>query len=296
MIEDGFAHYVIICILRTLLGRRTAGLLFRPSAAVKSRSLRLRMKRSILKVLKLLPRVKTLSIVPASLDPSISSIVDGWIYDFQLWDLSVQDRQLIESLRTHQVNSELDKSAVALVVGASLKARGRKIIAAIGTQSRLKGFDLVATAAEEVNEVGWKFLVAGKIDQSCASFKAQLKNAGAILIDRFISEGEVLASYAISDAVWCCYHESYDQASGILGRAMQLGLPVIVREGSLSHRLCQSEQAPHLAVRADGDIAGVLAELPAENLIFGAKLARKFRQQSLSNLHVALGVAEYKSQ
>jgi hypothetical protein len=57
------------------------------------------------------------------------------------------------------------------------------------------------------------------------------------LINRFISDEELIELYKVSDTIWACYAPSYDQASGIFGRAVQFSVPVIVRDGSQVSKL-----------------------------------------------------------
>jgi hypothetical protein len=48
----------------------------------------------------------------------------------------------------------------------------------------------------------------------------------AFASNRSVTDAELLGAYAASDAVWCLYPPFGDHASGVLGRAAQLGIPV----------------------------------------------------------------------
>ncbi len=89
-LEGAFALYCLIAPSRALIGRRTVGLLLRPRPALTGQSLRLRIKRYILKWLRRLPQIQTLSILPFSVEPRFADIADGWIHDPQLWDLRAE--------------------------------------------------------------------------------------------------------------------------------------------------------------------------------------------------------------
>lgn len=292
MIEDSFAFYVVASLWRAALRRKTVGLLFRPRPAVRGKNLRLRLKRCILRLLKRIEAITTLSIVPIPLEPRMEEVVDGWIYDFQLWDLSDRDRAAVAELRAHRDAPQGEAAAAALVRQIEESAGDRRVLAAIGAQSRLKGFDKFAIAAKGALSKGWLFLAAGRVDPACLNYKVLLESSNALVIDRFVSDAELIAAYAACDAVWCLYDEDYDQASGILGRAAQFGLPVIVREGSLCHLFCRLEGLPHVASCGWDDVLEALSALPDPDAANGERLAGKFRAHSLVRLREALGLFE----
>ncbi|MDF2142049.1 hypothetical protein [Paenirhodobacter sp. CAU 1674] len=289
MIEDSSLGYVASAVLRQLLGRRTVGLLFRPGPALDGSSPRLRLKRNLLKLLKKMPRVTTLSIIPFSMRPDFAAVADGWIHDLQLWDMEDTDFKVIDALRSDQGCSDADAAAF---YGTILEAAaGRPVLVALGLQSRDKGFVRLAAAARDLTAQGWQIVVAGRIDPTLAAQKAELEKLGALVVDRFVSDGEILGAYAAASAVWCCYDPAYDQASGILGRAVQLGCPVVVRAGSLSEALCQQEARPFLAVDGAVDAPLTLSALPAGDAEGGRRAAKRFRERSLAVLSDALQLA-----
>lgn len=290
MIEDSFALYLAVALWRSLLGRRTVGLLFRPGPAIDGQSLRLRAKRVSLRLLRHLPLVQTLSIMPVSLDLRMSMIVDGWIHDFQLWDMGKAHRTLYRSLRKARAAPPGDEAA-RLHARLRHVAAGRRLLAAIGAQNRHKGFDVFADQAPQGGQF-WHFAAGGKLDGSCTEIATALAAAGGTVINRFLSDAEMLALYAASDAVWCHFAASYDQASGVLGRAVQFGLPVVVRAGSFSHRLCQQLGHAHLALEVPDDLRAGLHSLPAPDAAKGAALAAQMRRQSLARLCAALDIPQ----
>ena len=134
------------------------------------------------------------------------------------------------------------------------------------------------------------FACGGKITPAMASRKASLEEHGGFIRDRFITEAELRDFYASADVIWCVYAPDYDQASGILGRAMQLGLPVVVRKGSLIHRLCADEGVAHVALDDATDVADIIALASRKDPAKGAARALSHRAQSLRRLNDALGV------
>lgn len=286
MVEDHFGLYVLASLFRTLLGRRTVGLLFRPGPAVNGTSLRLKVKRHILRLLLRVPAVRTLSIVPTPLAPQIESIADGWIHDFQLWDLSETQRRLIADMRSGRQAGNPDASA--LLTASRNHASGRPLLVALGMQNRAKGIQMLAASMRQGGTAGWAVMVAGRFDPDSASTKAELESMGALVIDRHLSDQEIEAAYAVATAVWCLYDHSYDQASGILGRAIQLGLPTIVRRGSFSEALCQHEKVPHVAAQGGADIAAALAVLPKQEAEAGLALSKRLHRENAKRLRLAL--------
>lgn len=287
MVEEGSLRYVAVAFLRALAGRRTVGLLFRPGPALAAGGGRMWLKRVFLKLLKAMPAVRTLSIIPASIDPRIDTITDGWIYDFQLWDMTPEDHAAFAILRAGK--APCDPGGESLHRRIVETAQGRPVLLALGMQSRSKGFVHLARLAPQVVAQGWQIVVVGRVDPALSAEKARLVEAGALIEDRFVTDPEIVAAYAAAGAVWCCYDPSYDQASGILGRAIQFGVPVVVREGSFSAALVRGEGFPHLAVGGGANAPVDLGQLPAPNAELGRELSRKMRAHSLAILSEALG-------
>lgn len=274
-IEETFLLYLVASLLRALTGRRTAGLLLRPMPLVTSRRLRHRSARFALHWLKRLHACRTLTILPFSVFPGFSTVASGWIYDFQLWDLTGEEREAVETLRRERPVAE------------------RLMLMALGTQSRHKGFDLFADSYTRFSDLRarFQFISCGKVAPALAHYAAAFCEAGGVCVDRAVSDVELLGSYAASDAVWCLYPPVGDHASGILGRAAQLGIPVIVRYGSLAHRLCIVENIPHVSTTADGVADRLSVPLPPHDERRGHAMALRFACESEATLRAALGLA-----
>lgn len=293
MIEEGFWRYVGTSMLRALRGRRTIGLLFRPLPCVASRALRHRVKYTALRSLRRFRLISTLTIVPLDLDKRFSRIADGSVHDFQLWDLTPEEIATVQvsaGRRTPEETSAPEGTGFS-ALDLRKAAGDRKIVVSLGLLNRSKGFDFLAHAYATHSALREKVLVAagGRVEPASAAAGDALRKTGGWLADRFISNAELLQLYAAADVVWCYYEPDYDQASGILGRAMQLGLPVVVRKGSLNHLFCERLDYPHVA--SDGqDIDEVLDNLPPPLSPEEAeRLVERFRVESLSALAAAAG-------
>jgi len=227
MVEESFFLYVFVALIRVLFRRRTVGLIFRGRECVQRSSLRLKVKYCIMRILKRINNIRSISIVPFFVCPKIENICDDWIYDFQFWDKS-----FLESL-THK--EEVDKT-VELIKN---KACGRKIICAIGKQDKDKGFDefvRLYLSSEEIREE-FLFVSGGKVGGIDEVLIKDFESSGGLLINRRISDSELVALYQGAEIVWVCYSPEYDQSSGVLGRALQYQKLVIVRQGSIAENL-----------------------------------------------------------
>jgi hypothetical protein len=148
MIEESLSLYVFTCLVRSLTGRRTVGLLFRPLPAVQGTSARLVFKRMLLRMVRCLPGAATLTIMPFSVEPRFATIAKGWIYDPQFWDLFYP-----EAL-------DDDHTGGPLAQDIGRHAQGRAVCCAVGRQDIDKGFDLFARAYAEIQALRERFLFA----------------------------------------------------------------------------------------------------------------------------------------
>lgn len=249
MIEDNFMLYFFVACIRAFFGNKTAGLLFRPKPALNANNFRLKIKLYLLKFLKKIKKVQTLSIVPIPLEPEISTIVDDWIYDFQLWDITTEQKKVFEQLKNNMKPS-IDESEYQIVQQVKDYANGRPVVVSLGVQNKAKGTQILAENIQYFIQHNYCVVLAGRFADDCQEVKLALEKSGTLIFDRFITDEEILGLYATADAVWCYYDPSYDQASGILGRAVQLGVLPIVRPNSFSEKFCKAEgiifQAPKI--------------------------------------------------
>lgn len=277
MIEESFVGYLLAGLIRAMRGRRTVGLLFRGSEAVKGVSTKMRIKRWVLRWLKGIAQINTLAITPFSVAPELEVVADGWIYDPQLWDLA-----------------DGPPEASSALAGAVIEqAQGRKIVVALGDQGVEKGFGYFCRLWIDSPELRQRsfFVCAGKVEHALAGVAQEFAAAGGYLANRFISDDELISLYGACDVVWAHYAPTYDQASGIVGRALQLGRPVIVRTGSQMVRV--ADQLGFPVVQAPwNDSGGAIEAVSAAHPPFEPPLARlrQFRAQSLATLSRALGL------
>jgi len=164
--------------------------------------------------------------MPFAVFPRFEQVATGWIYDPQLWDL------------LHFGFSE--NSAFPMLQDLlSIKASSRRILTALGLQHQGKGFDYLVDlwcSSAEVRE-NFLFVVAGKVDYRSAQKAEMFVQEGGLLINRHLSDGELMYMYRCAHIIWSCYSPTYNQASGIFGRAIQFGVPVTVRKGSYLENL-----------------------------------------------------------
>lgn len=252
MIEESLVGYAAAALWRALLGRRTAGLLFR---APDEGSLRGRVKRAILSLLTRSAAISTISIVPFDANPSLARSCDGWIYDPQLWDIETAE-----------------PPGTPLADQVANESGGRKVLLALGLQNTIKGFDLLCRTwlGSEAVRGDWSFVAAGAVDDSLKGLAAEFSGAGGQVIDRFLTDEELNSLYGVADLVWCVYHPSYDQASGVFGRAFQFDVATLVRSDAAISRLSDAIGArslqtafdPGAVVRTLTDAYGTAASPP----------------------------------
>ena len=235
-IDDDLVGYFLVSATRALLGRRTVGIYLRPQSCNLC-GLKAWFKRQAFSVLKRLPPVSTLSIIPFDLDPSQANVVRGWLHDPQLWDL-------------YGVEDNPDTAMRATI---RQKAGRREVLAFLGQVSVIKGFPLLAAALQSDRTLLDRFcvVVAGQVSEDCVETAKTLEEQGVIFISRRLSDPEMTAVYQEAALIWACYDPSYDQASGIFGRATQRGRMVIVREHSLLVRYAEMLNFPALQLPCD---------------------------------------------
>ncbi|MCJ8052804.1 hypothetical protein GB928_022040 [Shinella curvata] len=274
MIEEAFVLYVVVCLLRAVVGRRTSGLLLRPLQLVVSNRWQCRIKRAILHWLKRFEAVQTLTILPFTVLPAAAFVARGWIYDIEFWDLTDAQHDAVDLLRRER------------------RPGDQLVLTSLGRQSARKGFDLFTEAYGRCAGLRdrFRFIACGRVAPAFVGHAASFRAAGGVAVDRVISDAELLGAYAASDIVWCLYPPAGDHATGILGRAAQLGIPVLVREGSLAHRLCAVENIPHAGATAEGVARRLAGPLPPRDAMRGRRMAHDFARQSEARLREALGL------
>ncbi|MES0123201.1 glycosyltransferase [Mesorhizobium sp. C420B] len=222
-LDDDLFSFVSIALQRAVHRRATVALFLGPQSCFGAFSFKRYIKRSIFAVLKQVPRVTIASIIPFSLAPEYRTIVNIGLYDPQWWDM-------------HDGSALKQPGDTSVATRVHEMAGGRPIVCWLGAASVRKGFaflvDILEANPDIAKQVCFIFAGVGNTEQTLAS---RFNAAGGIQIDRRLTDGEWQSLYGVADAVWACYEPMYDQASGVFGRALQFGVPAIVRRGSLIH-------------------------------------------------------------
>jgi len=274
---------LIRTIARSILGRKTVGLFFRPGDCIYATGLKYKIKKMLFRITAHLPHVSILTILPFEICPDFSKIATNGIYDPQLWDLQYLGASTDGA-------PDLQRQIVTA-------AQGRRIVIALGGQNYSKGFDCMVDlwcSSSEVRD-SFLFVATGKVSADSLGKARQFEQNSGFLLNRFIDNNELFALYQLADIVWSCYAPQYNQASGIYGRAVQLGVPVVVREGSYLEKLGEMIGHPTLALgfddphkAADNLLAWYPSPTDEETL---AKMVTKMREHSLAILAKAIGAA-----
>lgn len=275
MLDDRAPSFLVLALIRSLLGLRTSGLFFRSGECFRP-GLKYKIKQALFRALRLLPGVTVLTILPFQIDPRFALVAHGWIYDPQLWDLPI----LTEEKRENRIAEFNIREPAA----------GRKVIVALGGQERIKGFEFfcqIWLGSAELRE-RYMFAVAGRIPPGYGELLSRFEEAGGLAFNSFVTEDELRHAYAQADAVWCCYAPDYDQSSGIFGRSFQLGVPAIVREGSYVQQLSSLLDHDQVALtfgEVDLSVAVLLrSEFERADQVEIQKKVEALRDVSLANL------------
>lgn len=280
MLDDNIPVFLRSCLQNALSGRRTVGLFFRPGECFRRDRVKYRLKNLLFRVLKRMPTIRILTIMPFHVDPRFALVANDWIHDPQLWDMD-----LLPAAETQDALSATVRAA----------ANGRQVVVALGGQNRLKGFDRFATLWQSDLRLRQRYLfvAAGTVAAECAGDAQAFAEAGGLLLDRFISDEELLALYTASDLVWSCYAPHYNQASGIFGRAFQMGKPAIVRDGSYIATIARHLDHPVIVIAQDNATAtNDLLSWPTEPAPAKARTAMiaAMRQRDTQVLLSAFGI------
>ena len=219
-LDDGYFSFMLISVLRTVLGKKTVAIFIRPAQCFMSNKIIYRIKFFLFYFLKRLKKISVVTIVPFSIRESYKKVAAIGLHDPQLWDLSEEKHWGLESELSARIISQ---------------AKGRKIVSFVGSVSENKGieFFIRLIAGNSYLKKDFLFVIAGKFNTSTVDYKEKIKDFDVVVYDKFINNLELSSLYNVSDYVWCCYHPDYDQASGVFGRAVQSGTIAITREGAL---------------------------------------------------------------
>jgi glycosyltransferase involved in cell wall biosynthesis len=221
-IDDDYLGFIFISLIRSAAGKRTSGIFVRTLQCYSGKRPIHFVKKFIFSILRRIPNIFLLSIVPYHIDIRISKISNDWIYDPQLWDLSYlgTDNEIILT----DLSSEIQR-----------KKGNRKVVIFIGRATREKGFfDLYEFMTRFPDKL---LVVAGKIADDCTYIAEKFLEMGMIVHNRWVSDEEILSIYRLADYAWCSYLPEYDQPSGVYGRAVQMKVMPIIRKNSFLEKL-----------------------------------------------------------
>lgn len=283
-LDDDVGGFVAVSLARALLGRHTAGLFLHPADCTQP-GMKGRIKAALFGMLRRVPRLSVLSILPFDLLPQTQNYVSGWIHDPQLWD---------------QIDDPIAPDA-EFVRMLTDRAAGRKILAYLGWATAEKDFPHLARILATSPHLADNILpvAVGRVAPACRSAADGFVAAGGMLIDRFVSDAEISAAYDCADLIWVCYAPGYEQASGIFGRAVQLGRPVVIRQDSRTIRwYCDQLGHPFIALPPQPEAGGVqlLHHFADGGGLAGQRVAqpqalRQWKDMAVKRIAMSLGKA-----
>lgn len=235
-LDDHLPSFLAVAGARSLRGRHTTALFLRAQKCFEDGRFYYPAKRNMFRVLKNLPGLTLASITPFSVMPRHREVAHAGVVDPQYWDL--HDGTALRS----PARSALSEDVLAL-------ARGRHVMCALGTLGPNKGVAFLAETLQRHPKLMEKILVvaAGQVPADAVRSVKKLAEAGALVIDRFVSNDELEGLYAAADSVWACYPPNYDQASGIFGRAVQIGVTPVLRAGSVTETFATIHGVDHIS-------------------------------------------------
>ncbi|MER9263457.1 hypothetical protein NKI63_02575 [Mesorhizobium sp. M0410] len=290
-LDDNMMSFGMIAVVRSILGRPTAGLFLRAQKCFESDRWYYALKRHAFRALRWLPGLTIASITPFDVAPRHAEVAHCGVFDPQYWDL-------------HDGEAIRRPGRTALSEEILARAGGRQILCAVGTLGANKGLALLAETLERYPDIAKSTLVvgAGRVAAESAALAARMTTAGAMIYDSFITDPELESLYGVADMIWVCYAPAYDQASGVFGRAMQFGVEPIVREGSMIAAFATLNGIDHLPVTY-GDheaLAGLLRSRlgrsgPTKSSFQVARciLIGGWRRQFVRTISGALGVTPF---
>ncbi|WP_137157867.1 hypothetical protein [Rhizobium sp. FKL33] len=288
MIDEDLRSFFASGFINLPFLRRTAGLFFRTGECFRTDSIKYKIKRLLFSLAANSKLYNIVTIMPHSIDQRFSQVSNGWIYDPQFWDIPyLPETKYIDELAEILIN----------------KAKGRQICVALGAQNTDKGFEFFARIWLSNPAIREKFLfvAAGRVAEGLRSIASEIAETGGVILDRYISDNELATLYVAADCIWSCYSPAYNQSSGILGRAFQLGKPSIVRDGSYMNLLADEIGHPNLPLPYDHspDAATLLSSWKPPQIDQDAlgKKIEDIRRRDVRTILAMLGIdpALYKS-
>ncbi len=279
-VGHAFRRFWLVCLLRSITGK-TTGVIFLGAMRYRTASNLPTsfFDRFLLKIWKILPKQRLLAITPYNVEPTLAEVTNDYIYDPQMWDLWLENTPVV--FPTTPLSTSVERVK-----------KGKNVLIFIGQTTKQKGFEELVKFAE-ANRATLHVVAAGTVSQECATAVEKLRSLNMTVENRFITDEELLSLYGITDYAWSFYPPEYDQASGIFGRAIQLGVKPVIRTGSVIARTAEQLNIPsiqlemedfdnEMTARAALGKGEVLAPLERQQLFI------ELRDESLEKLQRAL--------
>ena len=215
ILVDGDGEHLLqffTILLRSFLLRPTFLLSVRTEDLINT-SVRSSVKRILMWTFRNFPRIRVISIHRNAHEQQLKRYVSDFIYDIQFWD-----RPYVMG------SSEIPQELIAL-------NNVDKICIVPGGLNYKRDPNELQSVAQASPDI--KFVIAGKSDLGALNLLHNLENV--IVINRYISDGELEWLYERATYVWAIYPNSVLRPSGVFGRAMQYGRIVLVRQGGFLH-------------------------------------------------------------
>ena len=220
-LDDDIPVFVATVLLRRLRGRPTAALFLRPHRCFEGALPVQWIKRALFAAIRRGRLATVCVIVPFAQHPAYARIASDWVHDPEAWDLDlrIDGGGLPETPLSRAMATLAGDRRIVLLPGSFLERKGAALLTAL-----LKNSPELAKQA--------LFFWSGRVGSNAEGLAAAFTEAGGHVVGRYITDAELFSLYGRADAVWACYGPQYDQASGVFGRAVQTGLPVILRRGA----------------------------------------------------------------
>lgn len=277
-IEDHYAGFVAVALLRALLCRPTVGLFLRPQTCFKTDGVSRRTwKGWFFSALIRVRKISVGTIIPFAVAPHYIRVARFGVMDPHMWDRGeassrAQDADLMNALIQ--------------------QAQGRRVLAFIGSVTSIKGVDFLLSL---LTRPDWPedrifVVIAGCVAAELRGALQHIQPSRALVIDRMISDVELDTAYLCSDWIWSCYRPDYDQASGIFGRAVQFGKIAVIRKGAQIDRM--ASDLGITAIRLDygnlGSAIEVLRHAPAGCNVANAEISARWKDEFTQTIKALL--------
>lgn len=236
-LDDDVLGFAAVAAVRSALGRPTAALFLRANKCFESGRWYYPCKRRAFRLMRRLSGMTIATITPFDVHPEYEEVANAGVCDPQYWDMLSDGKIRVPA-------------STSLSYEVKSLAKGRKVITALGAIGPGKGFNFLAETLERNPELSQDVFIVcvGRTLQTAKPVAERFTDRGGLLIDRFITDQELESLYPVSDAIWACYAPEYDQASGIFGRAIQFGVPPLVRSGSGLSTFARKNELEHIPV------------------------------------------------